>query len=163
MENHNTHIVSEQSKEEHGYKYDNYGNVIVDSIDDLIYDKFVDVRQKPKESETKEFIKNIIKKDEFPPVTPNKEEKKDNSENEQEESEEKTDKRKSLININMLEDMKDEKYQNIKKNYNTKEKKSKSGKKNLNEKKNKNNSKEKKIKNNKTHSKNKYKNKKETK
>ena len=80
MENHNTHIVSEQSKEEHGYKYDNYGNVIVDSIDDLIYDKFVDVRQKPKESETKEFINNIIKKDEFPPVTPKKEEKKENDE-----------------------------------------------------------------------------------
>ena len=135
MENHNTHIVSEQSKEEHGYKYDNYGNVIVDSIDDLIYDKFVDVRQKPKESETKEFIKNIIKKDEFPPVTPNKEEKKENSENEQEESEEKTDKRKSLININMLEDMKDEKYQNIKKNYNTKEKKKKKEKKNKKKKK----------------------------
>ena len=76
MENHNTHLVSEQSKEEHGYKYDNFGNVIIDSIDDLIYDKFVDVKRKPKESETKNFIKNIITKDEFPNVTPKKEEKK---------------------------------------------------------------------------------------
>jgi len=102
MENHDTHIVSEQSKEEHSYKYDNFGNVIVDSIDDLIYDKFVDIRQKPKETETKDFIKNIINKDEFPPVTPKKEEKKENDENEQNETEEKNQKRKSLININMI-------------------------------------------------------------
>ena len=46
MENHNTHIVSEQSKGGHGYKYDNFGNVMIDSIDDLIYDKFVDVKRK---------------------------------------------------------------------------------------------------------------------
>ena len=76
MENHNTHIVSEQSKGGHGYKYDNFGNVIIDSIDDLIYDKFVDVkRKKNPESDTKKFIKNIINKDESP-VTPKNEEKK---------------------------------------------------------------------------------------
>ena len=102
MENHDTHIVSEQSKEEHGYKYDNFGNVIVDSIDDLIYDKFVDIRQKTKETETKDFIKNIINKDEFPPVTPKKEENKENTENEQDETEEKNEKKKSLININII-------------------------------------------------------------
>ena len=67
MENHNTHLVSEQSKEEHGYKYDNFGNVLIDSIDDLIYDKFVDVKRKPqKDYDTKKFIKNIINKEEFP-------------------------------------------------------------------------------------------------
>ena len=57
MDNHNTHIVSEQSKTEHGYKYDNFGNVIIDSIDDLIYDKFVDVKRKPKELNTKKIYK----------------------------------------------------------------------------------------------------------
>ena len=42
MKQHNTHLLSEQSNEDHGYEYDNFGNVIADSLDDLIYDKFVD-------------------------------------------------------------------------------------------------------------------------
>ena len=111
MENHNTHIVSEQSKEEHGYKYDNFGNVIVDSIDDLIYDKFVDVKRKPKhekETNTKKFIKDLITKDEYPPITPEYEEKKESSESEQNETEENVQKRKSLININVIDDGKSE-------------------------------------------------------
>ena len=109
MENHNTHIVSEQSKDEHGYRYDNYGNVIVDSIDDLIYDKFVDIKRKPKEEEdTKKFIKNIINKNDYPPVTPKQEEKKESSESEPNETEEKNQKRKSLININMVDKSKSE-------------------------------------------------------
>ena len=75
MENHNTHIVSEQSKGGHGYKYDNFGNVMIDSIDDLIYDKFVDVkRKKNAESDTKKFIKNLINNESA--VTPKSEEKK---------------------------------------------------------------------------------------
>ena len=52
MENHNTHIVSEQSKGGHRYKYDNFGNIIIDSIDDLIYDKFVDVKRKKIQNQT---------------------------------------------------------------------------------------------------------------
>ena len=108
MDNHNTHIVSEQSKTEHGYKYDNFGNVIIDSIDDLIYDKFVDVKRKPKELNTKKFIKNIISKGEFPPVTPKNEEKKENYENEPGETEEKNQKKKSLINVNMIDSSKKE-------------------------------------------------------
>ena len=108
MDNHNTHIVSEQSKTEHGYKYDNFGNVIIDSIDDLIYDKFVDVKRKPKELNTKKFIKNIISKGEFPPVTPKNEEKKENHENEPGETEEKNQKKKSLINVNMIDSSKKE-------------------------------------------------------
>ena len=107
MENHNTHIVSEQSKEEHGYKYDNFGNVIVDSIDDLIYDKFVDIRRRPKkESDTKNFIKNIINKEDIPSLTPKREEKKESSESEPNETEEKKNKKKSLININMVDESK---------------------------------------------------------
>ena len=108
MENHNTHIVSEQSKGGHGYKYDNFGNIIIDSIDDLIYDKFVDVkRKKNPESDTKKFIKNIINKDESP-VTPKNEEKKENSDSDSNESDEKNQKRKSLININMIDNSKSE-------------------------------------------------------
>ena len=85
MENHNTHIVSEQSKGGHGYKYDNFGNVMIDSIDDLIYDKFVDVkRKKNAESDTKKFIKNLINNESA--VTPKSEEKKENSESDSNES-----------------------------------------------------------------------------
>ena len=107
MENHNTHIVSEQSKGGHGYKYDNFGNVIIDSIDDLIYDKFVDVkRKKNAESDTKKFIKNLINNESA--VTPKSEEKKENSESDSNESDEKNQKRKSLININMVDNSKSE-------------------------------------------------------
>ena len=67
MEKHNTHLLSEQSNENqnHGYKYDNFGNVIADSVDDLIYDKFVDIkeRQRYKNLETRNLIKNIINKE----------------------------------------------------------------------------------------------------
>ena len=65
MEQHNTHLLSEQSNENHGYEYDNFGNVIADSVDDLIYDKFVDVknRQRNKDMEMKNLIKNIINND----------------------------------------------------------------------------------------------------
>ena len=107
MENHNTHIVSEQSKGGHGYKYDNFGNVMIDSIDDLIYDKFVDVkRKKNPESDTKKFIKNLINNESA--VTPKSEEKKENSESDSNESDEKNQKRKSLININMVDNSKSE-------------------------------------------------------
>ena len=103
MENHNTHLVSEQSKEEHGYKYDNFGNVLIDSIDDLIYDKFVDVKRKPqKDYDTKKFIKNIINKEEFPSESGKK---KDINESDPNSPEEKNNKKKrSLINIKLVDD-----------------------------------------------------------
>ena len=102
MESHNTHIVSEQSKEEHGYKYDNFGNVLVDSIDDLIYDKFVDIKRNPKkDSDTKKFIKNIINKDLFPSETP---QKNDINDSEPNEFEEKNKKKRSLISIKLVDD-----------------------------------------------------------
>ena len=59
MDNHDTHRISETSKEEHGYKYDNFGNVIVESLDDLIYDRFLEVKQKKRKSQIQ---KNLLKK-----------------------------------------------------------------------------------------------------
>ena len=63
MKQHNTHLLSEQSNEDHGYEYDNFGNVIADSLDDLIYDKFVDIQERKikKYNDTKNLIKNITK------------------------------------------------------------------------------------------------------
>ena len=49
MDRHNTHFISncsKFSKDENSYKYDNFGNIIVDSIDDLIYDKYVTIKNK---------------------------------------------------------------------------------------------------------------------
>jgi hypothetical protein len=59
MKQHNTHLLSEQSNEDHGYEYDNFGNVIADSLDDLIYDKFVDIRERKIKNynDTKNLIK----------------------------------------------------------------------------------------------------------
>ena len=63
MKQHNTHLLSEQSNEDHGYEYDNFGNVIADSLDDLIYDKFVDIRERKIKNynDTKNLIKSITK------------------------------------------------------------------------------------------------------
>ena len=49
MDRHNTHFISncsKFSKDENSYKYDNFGNIIVESIDDLIYDKYVTIKKK---------------------------------------------------------------------------------------------------------------------
>ena len=57
MDRHNTHFISncsKFSKDENSYKYDNFGNIIVDSIDDLIYDKYVTI----KNNENKLNLKN---------------------------------------------------------------------------------------------------------
>ena len=95
MEQHDTHLVSEQSKEEHAYKYDKYGNIIVDSIDDLIYDKFVEIKPKNNdEYETKKFIKNIVSNNDFSNYAPHT---KRNYNFKIEENQ----KKKSLINICM--------------------------------------------------------------
>ena len=62
MQKHNTHLLSEESNENHGYAYDKYGNIIADSLDDLIYDKFIDIRERKRKnhSEARKLIKNII-------------------------------------------------------------------------------------------------------
>ena len=71
MQQHNTHLLSEQSNENHGYAYDNFGNVIADSLDDLIYDKFVDVRgNRKKNREARNLIKNIIDNEFYSEVSP---------------------------------------------------------------------------------------------
>ena len=36
---HNTHNISYTSLSDHSYKFDKDGNIIVDNIEDLIYDK----------------------------------------------------------------------------------------------------------------------------
>ena len=51
---HNTHNISYTSLSDHSYKFDKDGNIIVDNIEDLIYDKGIngiyhDKKQKPKE------------------------------------------------------------------------------------------------------------------
>ena len=96
MDNHDTHRISETSKEEHGYKYDNFGNVIVESLDDLIYDRFLEVKQKKKKvTNTKKFIRKIIDDDEN--------EKNGINDGEKKETEKKNNNRKSLIKINIIE------------------------------------------------------------
>ena len=67
MQQHNTHLLSEQSNENHGYDYDKFGNIIADSVDDLIYDKFIDIKniREKRNKDTNNLIKNIIK-NEFP-------------------------------------------------------------------------------------------------
>ena len=60
MDNHNTHLLSENSNEGHGYKYDKFGNVLAESIDDLIYDKFIEMKiKKRRDKEALNLIKNI--------------------------------------------------------------------------------------------------------
>ena len=100
MDNHNTHLVSEPSKDEHGYRYDTFGNVIVESLDDLIYDRFLEVkRKKKKQTNTKKFIKNVISK--------NEQEKKEINDKQNNEIETKNNnQRKSLINVNIIENPK---------------------------------------------------------
>ena len=43
MKQHNTHLLSEDSYEENEYQIDNSGNAIYDSIEDVIYNKFIDL------------------------------------------------------------------------------------------------------------------------
>ena len=40
--NHFTHLESSNSFETNSYKFDQYGNILVGTIDDLLYDKFVE-------------------------------------------------------------------------------------------------------------------------
>ena len=39
MERHNTHLLSSTSSEEHSYKFGKNGNIISDSISELVYSK----------------------------------------------------------------------------------------------------------------------------
>ena len=48
MENEENHSISNISNKENNYKFDNYGNVMADSIEDLLYDKYLR-RKIPKE------------------------------------------------------------------------------------------------------------------
>ena len=41
MENEDNHSISNISNKENNYKFDNYGNVLADSIEDLLYDKYL--------------------------------------------------------------------------------------------------------------------------
>lgn len=41
MECHNTHFMTKDSKSDKNYKYDQYGNIIVDTLEDLVYDNYV--------------------------------------------------------------------------------------------------------------------------
>ena len=41
MENEDNHSISQISNKENNYKFDNYGVVMADSIEDLLYDKYL--------------------------------------------------------------------------------------------------------------------------
>ena len=57
--NHNSNFLSKQSKDENSYRYDNFGNIIADSIDDLIYDKHLRIKnQKSKGRNIKLYDKS---------------------------------------------------------------------------------------------------------
>ena len=55
MENEENHSISKISNKENNYKFDNYGNVMADSIEDLLYDKHLK-RNKPKEESNSKEI-----------------------------------------------------------------------------------------------------------
>ena len=53
-ESHNTHIITYSSLSDHSYKFDKDGNILLDNVEDLIYDKgingdYVDRKKKSKE------------------------------------------------------------------------------------------------------------------
>ena len=55
MENEENHSISKISNKENNYKFDNYGNIMADSIEDLLYDKYMK-RNKPKEESNSKEI-----------------------------------------------------------------------------------------------------------
>ena len=55
MENEDNHSISKISNKENNYKYDNYGNVMADSIEDLLYDKYMRKNKPKEESNSKEI------------------------------------------------------------------------------------------------------------
>jgi len=55
MKNEEKNSISEISNKENNYKFDNYGNVMADSIEDLLYDKYLG-RKKPMEKSSSEKI-----------------------------------------------------------------------------------------------------------
>ena len=63
MDNHDTHFITKGSMcSKNDYKLDNSGNIIVDSVDDLIYDKYLDInkRGKCKKNESDNYM-NLMK------------------------------------------------------------------------------------------------------
>ena len=54
----NTYIIDKEEQKDNSYKFDNYGNVLADTIDDLIYDKYIIKLIK----EDKKLLKKIQKK-----------------------------------------------------------------------------------------------------
>ena len=65
-ENHNTHILSDGTSSGNSYKYDNYGKLITDSIDDINNDEMTNKKKRKKNNESiiddnKNKIKNLIK------------------------------------------------------------------------------------------------------
>ena len=66
MDCHNTHFMTKTSKDENGYKYDHFGNIIVDSIDDLIYDKYIVKNENSSINKINNKIKNLIDKKNSP-------------------------------------------------------------------------------------------------
>ena len=53
-ESHNTHIITYSSISNHSYKFDKDGNIVVDNIEDLIYDKRIDGDYFDKKKKNKE-------------------------------------------------------------------------------------------------------------
>ncbi len=47
-ENHNTHILSDGTSSGNSYKYDNYGKLITDSIDDIYNDEITNKKKRKK-------------------------------------------------------------------------------------------------------------------
>ena len=55
MEKEDNNSISKISNKEKNYKYDNYGNVMADSIEDLIYDKYMKKNKPIEENNSKEI------------------------------------------------------------------------------------------------------------
>ena len=55
MEKEENHSISKISNKENNYKFDNYGNVMADSIEDLLYDKYMRKNKPIEESNLKEI------------------------------------------------------------------------------------------------------------
>ena len=84
MDNYNSKLMTKIPKDENYYKYDNFGNIIADSIDDLLYDKYI----VNNEFKSKKELKKIKTKNN----NPNEERKKRKVENK---------KKNSGLNINI--------------------------------------------------------------
>ena len=58
MENEGNHSISDISNKENNYKFDNYGNVMADSIEDLLYDKYLRINKPMEKNNSKKISKS---------------------------------------------------------------------------------------------------------